>query len=62
MSDVAAQIAYRRAFHWHALGQPDRAIALLEASLEHEPGRRASWETLARLYQERGRGEDAARR
>jgi len=59
--DVAAQIAYRRAYHLHALGQTERAIVLLEASLERAPGRRASWETLAQLYREQGRAEDAVR-
>lgn len=59
VGDIAGRLAYRRAFHVAALGDPDRAIALLEESVRREPDRSVSWRTLASLYRSQGREAEA---
>ena len=59
VSDIAGRLAYRRAFHVSALGDPDRAISLLEESVRREPDRSVSWRTLAILYRSQGREAEA---
>ena len=59
VGDIAGRLAYRRAFHASALGDPDRAISLLEESVRREPDRLVSWRTLAILYRSQGREAEA---
>ena len=61
VGDIASRLAYRRAFHLFTLGEPERAIALLETSSTRDPRHAATWQTLSSLYRAAGRLEEAQR-